>query len=170
MKSRNALISGDRGSKINIADQEFRNSQTSRRRSIENENNSDENYDPDQNIEERRKVRKGLRDLNRILVERRNEYLNPSSTGLEDTITQANTLSRQVKQTSDATIDSNLLVTAADITYKRTIAIISGETGQGMDLDDFINKCKAYIRLGEGSAPTQGQKKSGIKLRNRGGS
>ncbi|CAD6502059.1 BgTH12-02302 [Blumeria graminis f. sp. triticale] len=162
MKSRNALISGDRGSKINIADQEFRNSQTSRRRSIENENNSDENYDPDQNIEERRKVRKGLRDLNRILVERRNEYLNPSSTGLEDTITQANTLSRQVKQTSDATIDSNLLVTAADITYKRTIAIISGETGQGMDLDDFINKCKAYIRLGEGSAPTQGQKNQGL--------
>ncbi|KAI1006639.1 hypothetical protein K3495_g1575 [Podosphaera aphanis] len=116
------------------------------------EASSEGNYDPDQDIEERRMIRKGLRDLNKTLLENRSEFLNPESTGLEDTITQANKLSRQVKQTSDATIDSNLLAIAADITYKRTIAIVSGNNGQGVDIDDFINKCKAFMRQGDGDA------------------
>ncbi|TQS38439.1 hypothetical protein Golomagni_01053 [Golovinomyces magnicellulatus] len=111
--------------------------------------NSDENYDPDQDIEERRILRKGLRDLSKILVENRSEYMNANSNGLEDTITRANKISRQVKQTSDATIDSHLLVTAADITYKRTVAIVSGESSQCIDLDDLIHRCKVFMRHGD---------------------
>ncbi|RKF55432.1 Non-structural maintenance of chromosome element 4 [Erysiphe neolycopersici] len=121
-----------------------------RRRTVEPDgDDSDENYDPDQDLEERRIIRKGLRDLNKNLLENRSEFMSPNSSGLEDTITRANNLSRQVKQTSDATIDSHLLVTAADLTYKRTVAIVSGETGQGIDLDDLINRCKVFMRQGD---------------------
>ncbi|KAI6250693.1 Non-structural maintenance of chromosome element 4 [Erysiphe necator] len=125
-----------------------------RRRTEDPEDNSDENYDPDQDIEERRIIRKGLRDLNKNLLENRSEYMNPGSSGLEDTITQANNLTRQVKQTTDATIDSHLLVTAADLTYKRTVAIVSGDTGQGIDLDDLISRCKIFMRQGDDERAT----------------
>lgn len=141
------------GSRKNLkrpAEWQFDKGRSNRRRTAEaDEDISDQNYDPDQDIEERRTIRRGLRDLSKNLAENRSEYLNPDSTGLEDTISQANNLSKQVKQTSDATIDSSLLVTAADITYKRTVAIISGEAGQGIDLDDFINKCKDFMRKGD---------------------
>ncbi|POS86879.1 hypothetical protein EPUL_001433 [Erysiphe pulchra] len=139
-----------------------------RRRTVEPDgDNSDENYDPDQDIEERRIIRKGLRDLNKNLLENRSEYMNPNSSGLEDTITRANNLSRQVKQTSDATIDSHLLVTAADLTYKRTVAIVSGETGQGIDLDDLINRCKVFMRQGDEERTTLHSSRNERIVRNR---
>lgn len=107
-----------------------------------------EAYDPDQNIEERRAVRKDYRELNRNLNENRAEYLAADSNGLRDILQATNNLSRKVKQTADATIDSRLLVTTADLSYKRTLALISGDTSQGVDVDDFISKCKAYMRRG----------------------
>ena len=105
-------------------------------------------YDPDQDIEERRAVRNDYRELNRDLNENRAEYLAADSNGLRDILQATNNLSRKVKQTSDATIDSRLLVTAADLSYKRTLALVSGDTSQGVDVDDFISKCKAYMRRG----------------------
>jgi len=107
-----------------------------------------EAYDPDQDIEERRAVRNNYRELNRNLNENRAEYLAADSNGLRDILQATNTLSRKVKQTSDATIDSRLLVTTADLSYKRTLALISGDTSQGVDVDEFISKCKAYMRRG----------------------
>ena len=105
-------------------------------------------YDPDQDIEERRAVRNVYRELNRNLNENRAEYLAADSNGLRDILQATNNLSRKVKQTSDATIDSRLLVTTADLSYKRTLALISGDTSQGVDVDEFISKCKAYMRRG----------------------
>lgn len=119
-----------------------------RRRTIEVDENGreEDDYDPDQDIEERRELRKGLRDLTRNLNENRSEYLAPGSTGIRDILTRANDLTERVKQTSDATIDSRLLVNTADLSYKRTLALISGDTSQGIDLDDFLSKCKQYMR------------------------
>ena len=118
-----------------------------RRRTIEPEesDNSLDDYDPDQPVEERRELRKGFRDLSRTLTENRAEYLTPDSNGLRDTLLRANDLSERVKQTSDATIDSRLLVTTADLSYKKTVALIAGDTSQGVDLEDFVSKCKQYM-------------------------
>ncbi|KAI4250778.1 MAG: hypothetical protein L6R42_008633 [Xanthoria sp. 1 TBL-2021] len=72
-------------------------------------------YDPNQSMAERRAVRKGIRDLSKELTESRAEYLTPSSDGLVKTLERANEIFATVRQTSDATLDSRLLVSTADL-------------------------------------------------------
>lgn len=131
-----------------------------RRRTIEvndtieiNEDNDDDEeeeegqgYDPDQSIEERRELRLEYRGLTRTLEDHRAEYLEAESTGIKDTLLKANILSEKVKQTSDATIDSRLLVSTADLAKKKTLRMTSGDTAQGVDVDDFVSKIKLYMR------------------------
>ena len=130
-----------------------------------NEDESDKDYDPDQDIEVRRRLRKGLRDLSKNLLENRAEFLNPNSTGLRDTILKANELSGQVKQTADATIDSRLLTTVADYSYKKTVALISGDTAQGVDVDEFISNAwparRARAASGRDRSPCAGTRGRG---------
>ncbi|KAB8295951.1 hypothetical protein EYC80_008771 [Monilinia laxa] len=109
-------------------------------------------YDPDQSVEERRQIRFELRGLSRTLLDNRSEYLQPESTGIKDTLLKANKLSGKVKQTSDATIDSRLLVNTADLAKKKTLRMTSGDTAQGIDVDDFVSKIKLYMRKGRSEA------------------
>lgn len=141
-----------------------------KRRTVEadEQSNDIDDYDPDQDIEERRTLRKGLRDLSRTLNENRSEYLAPDSTGIRDILLKANDLSNQVKQTSDATIDSRLLVNTADLSYKKTLALISGDTSQGIDMDDFLSKCIQYMRRSEAEdGPQASQAPSSTERRRR---
>ena len=118
-------------------------------------------YDPDQPIEERRVIRGQLRDIEKDLTENRAEYLHPESTGLLDALHKANEVASSVKQPTDATIDSRILVTTADYAYKRTVQAISGESVQGVDADQFIAKCIGFMRRAEGAIgrPTGGPKR-----------
>ncbi|SLM34802.1 Nse4/EID protein, Nse3/MAGE-binding domain [Lasallia pustulata] len=109
-------------------------------------------YDPDQSIEERRVIRKGLRDLTKELNDSHAEYMQPNSTGLADTITRANEIYENVKQTSDAVLDSRLLVTTSDLTAKKTAQLALGDESQGVDVEDFISKCISFMRRGESDA------------------
>ncbi|KAI9367685.1 putative nuclear protein Qri2/Nse4 [Aspergillus egyptiacus] len=111
-------------------------------------NTGKEFYDPDQDEAERRRIRKGLRDLTRDLNDSRNEYMQPGNTGIQDTIEKANVIFRGVKQTSEATIDSRLLVNAADLSYKKTAACVLGDTAAGIDVDEFVSKCISFMRAG----------------------
>ena len=125
-----------------------------RRRAVEEDDEDKEGiaaYDPDQDIEERRRLRKGLRDLNKNLLENRTDLLNPTSSVLKDTLREADSYADQIKQTADATIDSRLLVTTADLSYKKTLALISGDGSQGVDVDEFISKCMSFMRGAEGA-------------------
>ncbi|KAI2632915.1 hypothetical protein GGS21DRAFT_491417 [Xylaria nigripes] len=128
----------------------------SRRRTHEPDTISDEEesdqYDPDQPLEERRKVQRGYRDLLRGLKENPDELSNPKSTFLNDTVTRANELLQHVKQTGEATIDSKLLVAAADASYRRAARLANGNVAQGIDVDEFVSKCITYMRLGAGIA------------------
>lgn len=138
------------------------------RRTVEMADEEDiADYNPDQDIEERRRLRKGLRDLNKNLIENRTEYLNPTSTGLKDTLLQADDFAGQIKQTSDATIDSRLLVTTADLSYKKTIALISGDTTQGVDVDEFISKCISFMRRTDGALIQDGPQATSSTQRRR---
>ncbi|KAL4788685.1 Nse4 C-terminal-domain-containing protein [Aspergillus varians] len=105
-------------------------------------------YDPDQDAAERRRVRKGLRDLTRELNDSRSEYLQAGNTGIKDTIVKANEYFQDVKQTSDATIDSRLLVNAADLSYRKTATLVLGQAGAGIDVDEFVSKCISFMRAG----------------------
>ncbi|KAF4626382.1 hypothetical protein G7Y89_g11781 [Cudoniella acicularis] len=146
----------------NTAESENLSDRNRRRRTVEVEDPDD--YNPDQDIEERRQLRKGLRDLTKRLADNRSDYLAKGSTGLRDTIIRADELSDQVKQTSDATIDARLLVTTADLSYKKTIALTSGDSAQGVDLDRFISRCCTFMKSApnddhDDATPSQSQRR-----------
>ena len=78
----------------------------------------------------------------------RAEYLAPGSNGLLRTLHRANDLFGSVKQTSDATLDSRLLVSTADLSAKRTTQLNLGDATTGVDVDDFVGKCITFMRRG----------------------
>lgn len=65
-----------------------------------------------------------------------------------DTINKANEIFKNVKQTSDATLDSRLLVTAGDLSARRAIQNKLGGATLGIDVDAFVSKCVAFMRRG----------------------
>ncbi|EHL00183.1 putative Non-structural maintenance of chromosome element 4 [Glarea lozoyensis 74030] len=138
---------------------------STRRRTVEPaEPESEDDYDPDQPIEERRGLRQDYRHLAKDFSERRSEMLIPGNHGLRDTMLRANQLTSRVKQTADATIDARLLVSTADLSYKKTLALTSGESAQGVDLEVFISKVRAYMRAAledENAAPSNTQRQRG---------
>ncbi|KAI1658652.1 hypothetical protein F4813DRAFT_355839 [Daldinia decipiens] len=109
-----------------------------------------EDFDPDQPAEERRYLHRGYRDLFQDLYENSDEYLKGDSTGLIDTLCKANALSSGVKQTAEAVMDSKLLVSTADASYRKTVRLTAGNIAQGVDVDEFVSKCITYMRLGSG--------------------
>ena len=70
---------------------------------------------------------------------------------------RANELFASVKQTSDATLDSRLLVSTADLSAKRTTQLNLGDSTTGIEVDDFVGKCITFMRRGpsEGGSSTQ---------------
>ena len=84
----------------------------------------------------------------------RNEYIQAGNDGIRRTIEKANDYFAQVKQTSDATIDSRLLVNAADLSYKKAVYLAQSDGSAGIDVDEFISKCIAYMREGPQDSPT----------------
>ncbi|KAI9760565.1 MAG: nuclear protein [Candelina submexicana] len=123
-------------------------------------------YDPDQSMEQRRAIRKELRDLTRDLNDSRAEYLAADSKGLMETVDKANEIINNVKQTSDATLDSRLLVSAADLSYKKTAQLALGDAAAGVDVDEFVSKCISFMRRGPsgdsadgGSAPSSSRQR-----------
>lgn len=116
----------------------------------DDQDEADEGFDPDQPIEERRKIQRGFRDLQKDLTENMEEYMQPGSRGLYETLTKAQKLSDQVKQTTEATIDSRLLVTTIDMSYRKTMRLVQGGKSQGLDPDEFVSKCITYMRRGGG--------------------
>lgn len=72
-----------------------------------------------------------------------------------------------MKQTSDATIDSRLLVNAADLSYKKAARLALGDGSAAIDVDEFVSKCISYMRRGRGdqsgdpSTSSQGGRASG---------
>ena len=86
------------------------------------------------------------------MTDSRAEYLSPGSKGLFQTLNKANELFASVKQTSDATLDSRLLVSTADLSAKRTTQLALGDSTTGIDVDDFVGRCITFMRR----APTDG--------------
>ncbi|KAM5346539.1 hypothetical protein ACJ41O_009544 [Fusarium nematophilum] len=146
-------------SKRKRADTRTGESSNHRRRIAEPQDESDDDddndgdgdvYDPDQPLVERRKVQQGFRDLLREVTENTEEYLQADSRGLHDAIMRADELSKQVRQTTEATIDSRLLVSTTDLSYRKTLRLTQGNLAQGIDVDEFLSKCITYMRQGRG--------------------
>ncbi|KAF5019688.1 hypothetical protein F66182_8285 [Fusarium sp. NRRL 66182] len=144
------------GSKRKRADTRNGEASNHRRRTVEptadsdSDNDGDDVYDPDQPLEERRRVQQGFRDLLREVTENTEEYLQADSRGLHEAILRADELSKKVRQTTEATIDSRLLVSTTDLSYRKTLRLTQGSLSQGIDVDEFVSKCITYMRHGRG--------------------
>lgn len=112
-------------------------------------------YDPDQDEEERRQNKREMRDLSKALNDSRAEFLQAKSKGLVTTLEKADELFKNVKQTSDATIDSRLLVTAADLSYKKINELTLGDSSVGVDVDEFVSKCIVFMKKGSEAERTR---------------
>jgi non-structural maintenance of chromosomes element 4 len=102
-------------------------------------------YDPEQDPDERREVRLSLRNNARELHERHDELINTDGIELRNLIEEQNKLYDQVRQTSDATIDSRFLLSASDLTLKRTTRLAHGDGSVGVDIDEFVSKCITFM-------------------------
>lgn len=122
-----------------------------RRRTVEADDPEDMLYDPEQDLSERREIRKGFQDISKRLDENKNEFLEANNNGLRDTLLKANELADQVKQTADAILDSKVLFTTAEMVMKRANALISGDAAQSVDVDEFIGKCVGFMRNAHGA-------------------
>ncbi|KAJ5735600.1 uncharacterized protein N7483_000725 [Penicillium malachiteum] len=111
-------------------------------------NNGRKFYDPDQNPQERRGVLGKFRSLTTKFNTSRDTYLQSGSNGILETIRKADELYVDVKQTSDATIDSRLLANAADLSHKKAAQLTLGDVNAGIDVDEFVSKCIGYMRRG----------------------
>lgn len=100
------------------------------------------------------------------MADSRAEFLTPGDNGLVRTIEKANNFFPSVKQTSDAVLDSRLLVSAADLSNKKITQLNLGNSVQGVDVDEFVSKCITFMRQGpsahhrsSGAAPSSSQRR-----------
>jgi hypothetical protein len=89
--------------------------------------------------------------------------MQPGNNGILKTLETANDLYTKVKQTSDATSDSRLLVNAADLTHKKTAQLALGDSSAGIDVDEFVSKCISFMRSGPDLADGSTQRRQRLR-------
>ncbi|KAI8267312.1 Non-structural maintenance of chromosome element 4 [Colletotrichum sp. SAR11_239] len=146
--------------------------QSSRRRANgrsgdRDDEDGDDVYDPDQPMEERREIQRRLRELQKGINENMEEYMMPGSKGLKETLMMAQEVARNVKQTTEATIDSRLLVSAVDMSYRKTVRLMQGSSAEGVDIDEFVSKCCTYMRQAGGIEDDEAPELSSTQRRRR---
>ncbi|OCH84802.1 hypothetical protein OBBRIDRAFT_798769 [Obba rivulosa] len=97
-------------------------------------------YDPDQNIEERRDIRRKYRREIEIF---NGDPADISTERLTETVRRADSLFSQVKGTSEATLDSLLLVQASQVGAAKARALKAG--GGAFDVDEFITRLVTFM-------------------------
>ncbi|EKM51312.1 uncharacterized protein PHACADRAFT_32294 [Phanerochaete carnosa HHB-10118-sp] len=98
-------------------------------------------YDPDQDPEERRDLRKRYRDLRAEIEERQNQ--DGAAEFMLQTVKVADKLFEIVKGTGEATLDSDLLVKASVQSAMMARAMKSGSGA--FDIDDYISKLVIFM-------------------------
>ncbi|CAO3690787.1 unnamed protein product [Umbelopsis ramanniana] len=110
-----------------------------------NHDTNKEQYDPSQDKSERRTIRQRYRELIQTAEDNKRELAASDSAGLKDTVTKANELYSQVRNTQEATLDSRLLVLSADLSTQKARNLRMDLNT--FDTDEFVSK---IISLGGG--------------------
>lgn len=111
-----------------------------------------EAYDPDQSLEERRRIQRGIRTLEKDMLENPEAYLQPQSKRVAETLQALEEYSAQIRQTNEAAIDSKALLTLTDLTNRKLQRLTAGSLGSGVDADELVSKCITYMRRASGIA------------------
>lgn len=88
--------------------------------------------------------------------------------GLTRAVNTANSIYSKIKQTSDATLDSRLMVNVSDLANKKTAQLVLGDSSTGVDVDEFLSKCITYMRNGGPLDHDEEEAASTARRRNRG--
>ncbi|PSR78843.1 Nse4 C-terminal-domain-containing protein [Coniella lustricola] len=128
-----------------------------------------EAYNPDQSLGERRQIQRGIRSLERDMHENAESYLDPRSTRVHDTLKSLDRFSTDIRQTSEATIDSKALLTLVDLNHRKLQRLTAGNLGSGIDPDEFVSKCITYMRRAAGIADDHDQELTFTQRRRRAG-
>ncbi|KAL1796540.1 hypothetical protein ACET3X_005080 [Alternaria dauci] len=104
-------------------------------------------YNPNQDPETRRRLRANMREHQRMLDDNRDDLVKTHDSGLLDALKTQNSLFGKVRQTADATVDSRFLVNASDLAGKKLNNSL-GNSGVGIDLDQFVSKCIYFMKSG----------------------
>ncbi|KAI9309181.1 Nse4 C-terminal-domain-containing protein [Cunninghamella echinulata] len=126
---------------------------------LERERDTDQ-YDPTQDKEVRRRLRQDYRRLISETEEHRKELADVNDHGLEETLSQANELFTQVRNTQEAALDSKLLVLSADITTQKARNLRMDHNL--FNIEEFISKLKTFC--GDNSAENPNQEWKWEKL------
>nr|POF17128.1 non-structural maintenance of chromosome element 4 [Quercus suber] len=103
-------------------------------------------FDPNQDPDIRRDIKRRSRLLEREFNETRDDLLRNNDDGLRQTIKKANNIYKSVKQTNDAISDSRLLVNVSDLANKKTAQLVLGDGSTGIDVDEFLSKFLSFGR------------------------
>ncbi|SMQ49177.1 unnamed protein product [Zymoseptoria tritici ST99CH_1A5] len=128
-------------------------------------------YDPNQDKDQRRQVKRKSRKLERDFAENRDELLRGDANGLTETINRANQVFKNVKQTGDAVLDSKLMVNVTELAFKKTAQLVLGDASTGVDVTEFLSKCITYMQKGgyingdEDEAPARTQRTQSTQRR-----
>ncbi|KAJ7703931.1 Nse4 C-terminal-domain-containing protein [Mycena rosella] len=97
-------------------------------------------YDPDQDPEEKREIRRNYRSLHKTIDD---PHADLTALELEDKVKRANEIFEKVKNTQEATLDSLFFVKTSTINSRKARALKFG-TGT-FDVDDFVTKLVAFM-------------------------
>ncbi|KAM6502462.1 Nse4 C-terminal domain containing protein [Amanita muscaria] len=105
--------------------------------------NTDLVYDPDQNPEEKREVRKNYRSLARLFDEHQANLTEHTAEELTKHIVQADELFTKVKGPQEATLDSALLLKASSMGAQKARAMKSGSGT--FEVDEFVSRLITFM-------------------------
>lgn len=109
-------------------------------------------YDPDQTIEEKRKITRTLRRLEDEIVENQETYKQPGNKDLLKYMVKLNDHYVDVKQPAEAALDAGNLVKVSEVQAKRLKQVTGGPLDSGVDPDELVSKCITFMRRGGGIA------------------
>ena len=78
----------------------------------------------------------------------RDELIKPENDQLAVHIERGNRLMKDVRQTTDAVMDSRFLVSAGELALKKTNNGVRGDAALSLDIDQFVSKCISFMRRG----------------------
>ncbi|KAI9012571.1 Nse4 C-terminal-domain-containing protein [Phycomyces nitens] len=114
-----------------------------------------EKYDPNQDKDQRRVIRQSYRTLIKKTKDNRRDFMEDESLGLYETLSKANDLYQNVRNTQEASLDSKLLVLSADIGAQKARNMRLEQ--QLFNLDEFVSKLKTIGRPETSAIDNQGE-------------
>ncbi|KAJ4404962.1 hypothetical protein N0V82_010398 [Gnomoniopsis sp. IMI 355080] len=108
------------------------------------------NYNPDQPVAERRNIQFRVRALEKDMIANSEALLKPENMRLVEIVNELNDVKKNIKQTSDAAIESKVFLMAADLQQRRMQRMTAGNLGSGIDPDEFVSKAITFMRRAAG--------------------